>query len=232
MGIPRREALCTSDTDGDCSFTVPDTNIGGATYNRFLWVKEVATPGADWFSNPALRTGGTSQATPYAFQVPMATGQNPAGLRPNTTYSSQAQFMIGSGSSDRTASGGIWQVSPTNPELPDTCGFDVALVLDLSGSAANVEQLRDAADTEGNEVPVAAWAATQMPDTGASLWPLGAGSAFLLVGLAGVAFRVASRRAARRNGHCSEPGGSSRNTGCRGASAANSSSSASLPTSK
>ena len=30
------------------------------------------------------------------------------------------------------ASGGIWQQSRSNPELPETCRLDVALVLDLS----------------------------------------------------------------------------------------------------
>ena len=41
--------------------------------------------------------------------------------------------MLASGD-DLDASGGIWQQSRNNPEIPASCGLDVALILDLSGS--------------------------------------------------------------------------------------------------
>ena len=56
--------------------------------------------------------------------------------------------MLGSGASDRTASGGVWQESRANPSPPSSCGLDVALLLDLSGSVGSaVTNLKAAADT-------------------------------------------------------------------------------------
>ncbi|MBM9467668.1 DUF7927 domain-containing protein [Nakamurella leprariae] len=123
-------ALCTSDGDGDCSFQVPDTQSGGANRNARYWVKQVAAP-AGWTVNATLRTGDAdgsgSQATPYAFRTPS--------LRAGNTYTSGEDFMTG-GSYDRTASGGVWQTSRSNPVAGD-CGLDVALVLDVSGSVGS-----------------------------------------------------------------------------------------------
>lgn len=141
-------AICTSDADGDCSFTVPNTGTGGANRSNRYYVKEIAAP-AGWFSNAALRTGETSittsQNTPYAFQTPALLG--------GQTYSSQSVsgFMLASGNDTdaaRSASGGIWQNSRTNPALPAQCGLNVALILDFSGSVAGEEaNLKAAADT-------------------------------------------------------------------------------------
>ena len=61
-------------------------------------------------------------------------------LRARTTYASSganATFMLSTGNSNQTASGGIWQSSRNNPSLPATCGLDVALVIDVSGSVAS-----------------------------------------------------------------------------------------------
>ncbi|GAB3058879.1 SpaA isopeptide-forming pilin-related protein [Sediminivirga luteola] len=137
-------ARCVSDTAGDCSFIVPGTQQGGANRSARFWVVQHAAP-EGWFVNSALRTGsgdGTgSQSTRYAFRTPQLLG--------NTTYAStQAGFMLNTSSSQdtqatRDASGGIWQQSRANPALPDSCGLDVALVLDLSNSVSNNGVLDD-----------------------------------------------------------------------------------------
>jgi len=139
-------ASCTSDVDGDCNFTVPNTNVSqaqGGNQGRQFWVRQISAPGG-YYTNPRLRTGdndgGNSQQTEYSFQTP--------GLQPSTTYRSTANFMIGTGGNTRKASGGIWQQSRINPTFPGACGVDVALVLDLSGSVGGaVTQLREAANT-------------------------------------------------------------------------------------
>lgn len=132
-------AECTSDTDGDCSFTVPNTNFLASNYLKRFWVKRKATP-AGWFGLNGLVTGPSFQLTDYQFRTPrMVAGQ---------TYSSQDDFMIGTGNDNRTASGGIWQTSLNNPAFPPKCGIKVALVLDVSGSVApQLGNLKTAAKT-------------------------------------------------------------------------------------
>ena len=147
-------ATCVSDADGDCSFVVPDTQAGrfgcfssdaGDNCDRRFWVVQTGAPDG-FFINPTLRTGpgdGTgSELTPYRFR----TG---ATLRAGNTYTSQTTFMVSSGSTNRTASGGVWQQSRVNPALTTQCGLNVALVLDLSGSVTQTQlpQLKGAADT-------------------------------------------------------------------------------------
>ena len=132
-------ATCVSDADGDCSFVVPDTQTGalgclgvtaGENCDRRFWVVQTGVP-SGFTENPVLRTGNGdgsgSQQTPYQFR----TGST---LRAGNTYTSTSDFMIGSGNSNRVASGGTWQQSRTNPAPVQQCGLDVALVLDLSGS--------------------------------------------------------------------------------------------------
>ena len=56
--------------------------------------------------------------------------------------------MLSSGAANFTASGGIWQQSRVNPGIAQSCGIDVALILDLSGSVGpSLPQLKQAADT-------------------------------------------------------------------------------------
>ena len=102
---PTPAFTCTSDADGDCSITVPNTDVLGANHNRRFFVEQVSAP-AGWFTNPTMRTGQStaaeSQATPYQFQ----TGTQ---LSAGTTYRSTADFMEGSGDGNRVASGGVWQ---------------------------------------------------------------------------------------------------------------------------
>ncbi|WP_051172468.1 SpaA isopeptide-forming pilin-related protein [Microbacterium indicum] len=134
-------ARCVSDSAGDCSFVVPNTNGGGANRNAQFWVTQESAP-AGWFLNDAIRTGdgsgANSESTAYRFRTPELTARS--------TYSSTSTvgFMLTTSptastdtAATRTASGGTWQVSRANPELPLACGLDVALVLDLSNSVSN-----------------------------------------------------------------------------------------------
>ena len=138
---------CTADADGDCNIVVPNTQVGppvGANRDRRFWVRQVSGP-TGWFTNPTLRTGQAtatgSEQTPYRFQ----TGTQ---LRAGQTYTSTEEFMEGSGSTTREASGGVWQQSRNNPALPPACGLDVALILDLSGSVGtDLPNLKSAANT-------------------------------------------------------------------------------------
>ncbi|MBF0689050.1 MAG: VWA domain-containing protein [Cellulomonas sp.] len=146
-------ATCVSDADGDCSFVVPDTEAGirgctllsGANCDRRFWVVQTGVP-EGFTANTALRTGngdGTgSQLTPYEFR----TGRF---LRAGNTYTSQSDFMVGTGSTTRNASGGTWQQSRVNPAPLQQCGLNVALILDLSGSVTSSQlvDLKNAADT-------------------------------------------------------------------------------------
>ncbi|QAY72826.1 VWA domain-containing protein [Agromyces protaetiae] len=145
--------VCESDADGDCNFLVPDTQRNtsgtqcvGANCDRRFWVKQISAP-AGWTMNTALRTGdnagAASTSTPYRFQ----TGTQ---LRAGSTYRSNINFMLDTGGNNDIASGGVWQNSRVNPPLPDRCGLNIALILDLSlsiGTGANLTALKNAANT-------------------------------------------------------------------------------------
>ncbi|MFJ2960447.1 vWA domain-containing protein [Streptomyces sp. NPDC087270] len=125
-------ARCTSDADGDCTFTVPLTGAGEANNGRVLTVRQLSAP-AGWYTNPVLRTGpgsgSGSTASPYEFQTPALQG--------GATYHSTREFMYSTDNSLPTRSGGVWQSSRDNPPLPESCGLDVAVVLDLSASVGS-----------------------------------------------------------------------------------------------
>ena len=133
-------ATCVSDAAGDCSFVVPDTQPGGTNFNRRFWIAQTGAP-AGWYTNPSLGTGSSgATVTPYRFRT------GPA-LVAGTTYTSQGAFMLSTGNTNATASGGIWQTSRTNPTFPAQCGIDVALILDLSGSVGpSLADLKTAAN--------------------------------------------------------------------------------------
>lgn len=151
-------ATCVSDGDGDCSFTIPNTQPEvtvrgecitwfivcleyerivvqeeGANHDTRFWVVATDAP-SGWYLNAELQRSG-SGADDYTFRTP--------GVEAGETYESGDEFM-----SD--GSSGIWQTARTNPELPYTCesGLNAALILDLSGSVANagaVDDLKGAA---------------------------------------------------------------------------------------
>ncbi|MFI2104219.1 hypothetical protein ACH436_13065 [Isoptericola sp. NPDC019693] len=144
---------CTSDSDGDCSFLVPDAQRGpqgtctggGAQCGDRFYVRQVAAPDGFETNNPLSTTvSGSTQAAQYEFQTPQVYGGH--------TYTSgqpgaDSTFMV-SQTQTRNASGGVWQQSRVNPPLPQGCGLDVALVLDLSGSVGgNLPDLKESADT-------------------------------------------------------------------------------------
>ena len=144
---------CTSDSDGDCSITVPNTQAAqggqpaGANRDRRFWVRQISTPTATNYSNPTLGNGGGDDpitSSSYRFQTCQ---QLRAG---NTCLSSNIGangFMLSTGN-ELNASGGIWQNSLNNPNFPAKCGINVALVLDFSNSVTNPQlvQLKAAAN--------------------------------------------------------------------------------------
>ncbi|MBW9211783.1 VWA domain-containing protein, partial [Mumia sp. zg.B21] len=148
-------ATCVSDADGDCSFVVPDTQTSilgtclgitaGDNCDRRFWVVQEGAP-EGFTINPSFRTGegdGTlSESTAYQFRTGLR-------LRAGNTYSSTSDFMIGTGDTNRVASGGIWQQSRTNPPPAQSCGLDVAIIQDLSGSVtpSQLVELKAATDT-------------------------------------------------------------------------------------
>ncbi|TKV56993.1 hypothetical protein FDO65_19435 [Nakamurella flava] len=141
-------AVCTADAAGDCSFTVPDTQTGGANVNARFFVKQISAP-SGWYANGVVRTqtssGQTPVATPYAFQTPQMVAGTVyrSGTGASTT---NAGFMSDPTNRNTTplASGGVWQQSRINPGLAG-CGLSVALILDVSGSVgANLPDLQGA----------------------------------------------------------------------------------------
>lgn len=143
-------ARCVSDANGECTFTVPSTESGGTNRDSRYWVVQATTGApAGWYTNTSLGTdtdSTTLSSTAYTFR----TG---AQLRSGQTYrsfpaqGSSASFMYDTDNSNRAASGGVWQQSRVNPGLEKTCGIDVALILDLSGSVgSSVGALRSASN--------------------------------------------------------------------------------------
>ncbi|WP_211977827.1 hypothetical protein [Brevibacterium sp. W7.2] len=134
-------ATCTSDGDGDCSFTVPETGQtrvcfilcrwdDQANRNKQFWVVQESSPNG-WSANDKLVIGSASSNS--AQQYTFRTGTQ---LRAGSTYRSGSEFMTSGSRSNTTNSTGTWQNSRTNPALEASCtaGLRVALVLDLSGS--------------------------------------------------------------------------------------------------
>ena len=148
--VPDAFATCVSDLQGDCSFTVPNTQALGANRDRRFWVVRTGTP-TGWFAVTPFLTGANAPFTSTAYQF--RTGDQ---LRAGNVYASSgtnATFMLGTGNTNNVASGGIWQSSRNNPSLPATCGLNVALVLDLSGSVAgSLGSLKSAAKTFTNSL--------------------------------------------------------------------------------
>ncbi|WP_183407033.1 DUF7507 domain-containing protein [Nocardioides marmorisolisilvae] len=140
-------ASCISDADGDCSFVVPDTQVGGAHRDARFTVKQLSAP-AGWSTATSLRThtaAGGTQTTAYQF----LTGPE---LRAGSTYVSTSDFMYAPATTDNldvaTASSGVSLLERDNPAVVDRCGLDVAIILDTSSSVGSaMPQLVDAADS-------------------------------------------------------------------------------------
>ena len=148
-------STCVSDPDGYCSFTVPDTALGGANYHRQFYVAQPANSAPpNYFQSNGLALGPLSPTAgnpiavqQYQFRTPQVSG--------GQTYTSGNQFMNASPqvvdptASQFAGSGGVWQYSRDNPEPTGICGLTVALVLDVSASvtAQQFPQLKAAAQT-------------------------------------------------------------------------------------
>ncbi|MGO1544979.1 MAG: SpaA isopeptide-forming pilin-related protein [Gulosibacter sp.] len=145
-------ARCTSDADGDCSFTIPNTNSGGTNRDRALYVKAIEAPeGYHIAGSNRLGTGNPPSAdgSTYSFRVGEPGGffQPDWILRGGQTYRSTQHFMISSDNGSNTASNGVFQFVKDNPVIKQ-CGIDVALIFDLSGSVAGSQnQLVQASNT-------------------------------------------------------------------------------------
>ncbi|MDX6742255.1 hypothetical protein [Actinocorallia sp. A-T 12471] len=107
-------AECVSDADGDCTFLIPNT---GLPIFQPLYIGQVSVP-AGYYTNPVLSIG------PYRPPTQTFSFTTPGG----TTYRSGVNFMT------PPTSTGFIQQSRVNPPLPDRCGMDVAVVMDLSAS--------------------------------------------------------------------------------------------------
>ena len=123
-----------SDVDGDCSWVIPNTEAPqgtrpAANRNRRFWIQQIGPPAPGTFTNPSLVTG---RRRLRGLAVPLPDRHAAPG--DGITYSSTANFMIGTGNTNPLASGGIWQNSRINPTAPTKCGLNVALILDLSDS--------------------------------------------------------------------------------------------------
>lgn len=152
--VPIKEpwATCTTDSNGECVFNIPTT---GRDVRPYYWIgMSKASPG--YTAQPLVRIGGsgnsftsTGQAMHYIYATPNLTpgstfysGVNVTRSR-NTGYGADwqgignsAAFMYevqGNGSNHRSSLGVIQQVRD-NPAMPERCGLNVALVVDLSGS--------------------------------------------------------------------------------------------------
>ena len=132
---------CTSDADGDCSFTIPNTQTGGANRDARYFVRQISTA-SGYFTNPNLGTGTTVASDQYQFQ----TGTQ---LRNGTVYSSTVDFMVSTGNTNNEASGGVWQNSLNNPTIPAKCGLNVAILHDLSNSVTSDQLVQMKAASTG-----------------------------------------------------------------------------------
>ncbi|GAA1623564.1 VWA domain-containing protein [Leucobacter chromiireducens] len=167
-------ARCVSDSNGECIFEVPDTERNGANRDKRLWVVPAASSApSGWFANASLRTGGASGGTATTYQFRLGSQ-----LRADATYRSGQDFMTAPDNSTETSSGGTWAVSRNNPQLPQSCGIDVALVLDRSGSVGtSMPNLKAAADNfvnalVGTQSRMALFSfAGNSPETGAPNYP-------------------------------------------------------------
>jgi uncharacterized repeat protein (TIGR01451 family) len=127
-------AQCVSDSDGDCSFIVPQTGTPASSNpnrDRRFWIRQdgMQAPASTGYfhTNPVVTStnGSTFVSTDYQAR----TGPQ---LRAGSTYTSHSDFMANAGTP--YISSGIWPESVNNPPFPSKCGLDVALVMDLSGS--------------------------------------------------------------------------------------------------
>ncbi|GAA2031831.1 hypothetical protein GCM10009839_34800 [Catenulispora yoronensis] len=118
---------------GTCSVDVP----GRAGTDQGYWIVErTAPPG--FTAPPQLATGG-AVTTPTDYNS-LFTGP----VSNNVAYSFP---QAGTGNANPTARGSVWADVRNNPVLPDHCGLNIALLIDVSGSIGpSLPDVKAAAD--------------------------------------------------------------------------------------
>lgn len=138
-------ATCTivAGDNGDCYFSVPNTQNTGANRNAQFWVKEIAPVAGSAAAQrydvvSTFRTGGAGSGVErtYAYLTPELRGGNTVAMPQDEVASSSAY-----------TNSGMIANKLKNPEIQAQCaaGVRVALLFDLSGSVKNA----GAADTLG-----------------------------------------------------------------------------------
>ena len=129
-------ASCTTGGDGTCSVDVP----GRYLFGRGYWIIErsapTGPPGYDVIES--MDTGGFS-TTPTVYN----------GVFTGSVFNNHSYTFpeVSSGSTNRTARGSQWADRRDNPPYPTTCGLNVALLIDVSGSIApSLAQVKAAAN--------------------------------------------------------------------------------------
>lgn len=152
---------CTSDADGDCVFQVPiqagaaavgalqtapftDLGTGHVPQGTRLYAAPLAAP-AGYYANPWWNTGPLSGATAqmaalrHVFQSPPLVGGQI--YQPGVDWVSDPGLptepptsVPGNDYARRVASAGRWPLARFNLDMPEQCGLDVALVVDVSSS--------------------------------------------------------------------------------------------------
>lgn len=129
-------ASCDAPTDdaGVCYIVVPDRDPSGTADDGY-WIEETTVP-SGWTALPAIATasiGDSTTVAPYTFRTPAVSGVDSITEMP-------AESVV------TTPNVGVWANIVENAGFPDTCGLDIALVVDRSGSIDGEEmaQLRTA----------------------------------------------------------------------------------------
>lgn len=131
---------CVSDSNGACTFIVPETQSGGDNRNDRFWVG-MAADSATAYINPSLVTGNGSSfmSTPYMWRTPQLSEDDVT--LPNLSYMPNEYDVPGVGDVDtdnRWVTTGIFPASLNNPRYEQTCvpGVRIGILFDLSSSMA------------------------------------------------------------------------------------------------
>ncbi len=126
-------ASCTTGSSGTCSVDVP----GRFQADQGYWIIERSAP-AGYSVIQSMDTGGsTVTATDYN------------GVFTGAVYNNRSYTFpqVGSGNTNRTARGSQWADERDDPPFPTTCGLNIALLIDVSGSIApSLTQVKNAAN--------------------------------------------------------------------------------------
>lgn len=136
--VPGAAGQCTTNAGGVCSFTVPNTQNGGANHDDRFWVKEVSATGSNQpVLNLTTGDGTNFVSTPYIFRTPELSSDTvnlPADAEMPDNYN-----PAGGGSDipgSRWATTGIFPVGLPNPRYQAVCNVAprIGILFDLSTS--------------------------------------------------------------------------------------------------